>query len=83
MLQFRNVFEVNTISVFDLLQHAIPWLRKSNGRVIIVSSGASSHAYQGWGAYSASKAALNSLCRTLAVEEPSLTAIAVRPGVVK
>ena len=35
-----------------------------------------------WGAYSAAKAALNSLCRTLATEEPEITAVAIRPGVV-
>jgi NAD(P)-dependent dehydrogenase (short-subunit alcohol dehydrogenase family) len=34
------------------------------------------------GAYGSSKAALNHLARTLAVEEPDVTTVAVRPGVV-
>jgi len=47
-----------------------------------VSSGAAVGGVAGWGPYNASKAALNSLCRTLAKEEPDITAIALRPGIV-
>jgi NAD(P)-dependent dehydrogenase (short-subunit alcohol dehydrogenase family) len=36
----------------------------------------------GWAAYSVSKAALNHWTRALAQEEPAITAIAFRPGVV-
>lgn len=36
----------------------------------------------GWGAYNASKAAMNSLGRTLANEEEDLVVVSVRPGVV-
>lgn len=39
-------------------------------------------AYQGWGPYGASKAVLNHLALTLSVEEPDITTISVRPGVV-
>lgn len=39
-------------------------------------------AYGGWGAYGASKAALNHLAMTLAVEEPNVTTLSIRPGVV-
>lgn len=35
-----------------------------------------------WGSYCVSKASLNSLGRTLASEEPGVTTIAIRPGVV-
>ena len=38
--------------------------------------------YTSWGAYGASKAALNHLAVTLSVEEPDVTSISVRPGVV-
>ncbi len=38
--------------------------------------------YSAWGAYSASKAAINALARQIATEEPGITTIAVRPGVV-
>jgi NAD(P)-dependent dehydrogenase (short-subunit alcohol dehydrogenase family) len=36
----------------------------------------------GWGAYSTAKAAINHLTRILASEEPAITAVALRPGIV-
>ncbi len=61
---------------------ALPFLRKCNGRIIFTSSGASVASYGGWGAYGASKAALNHLTMTLSIEEPEVTSISIRPGVV-
>ncbi|KAI9803134.1 MAG: hypothetical protein M1833_001205 [Piccolia ochrophora] len=61
---------------------ALPHLRASKGRVVFTSSGAALHAYSAWGAYGASKAALNHLAQTLAREEPDVTTLAIRPGVV-
>ncbi|KAI0869725.1 short-chain dehydrogenase [Hypoxylon argillaceum] len=78
--EWRKAFDVNVFSAVALVKESILELRKSNGRVIFVSSGAASGAYVGWGAYGTSKAALNHLCAHLAVEEPSITAIAVSPG---
>ncbi|KAJ8124203.1 hypothetical protein ONZ43_g18 [Nemania bipapillata] len=78
--EWRRAFDVNVFSAVALVKESIPELRKSNGRVIFVSSGASSSAYAGWGAYGTSKAALNHICAHLAVEEPSLTAVALSPG---
>jgi NAD(P)-dependent dehydrogenase (short-subunit alcohol dehydrogenase family) len=65
-----------------MLKVAIPHLRQSRGRCIFTSSGAATGAYSAWSAYNASKAALNSLCRTVATEEADITFVAVRPGVV-
>lgn len=48
----------------------------------MLSSGAASRAYTAWGAYGASKAVLNHLVKTLAAEEPNVTSVAIRPGVV-
>lgn len=48
--------------------------------MVFISSGASSNAYGGWGAYGTSKAALDHLCAHVAVEEPSITAVTVSPG---
>ena len=64
----------------------------------MTSSGAAEAAYTSWGAYGnysghsrtfpadlhsgASKAAINHLAKTVAKEEPSITTIAVRPGMV-
>ncbi len=40
------------------------------------------HAYSTWGAYGSSKAAMNHLAMTMMSEEPDITTIAIRPGVV-
>ena len=61
---------------------ALPALRRSKGRIIFTSSGAAINAYTGWGAYGASKAAINHLALTLGAEEPDVTSISIRPGVV-
>lgn len=79
---WRWVFEVNVVSVLALTQSALPYLRERRGRVVNVSSGAGVKGYEAWGAYGASKAAMNHLTMTLANEEPHIAPIAVRPGVV-
>ncbi|KAL8672337.1 MAG: hypothetical protein Q9168_003190 [Polycauliona sp. 1 TL-2023] len=80
--EWRHCFDVNFFSLVAFVKAAVPSLRKSNGRVIFTSSGASTKAYSTWGAYGASKAAMNHLNLTLAAEEPSLTCLSIRPGVV-
>jgi NAD(P)-dependent dehydrogenase (short-subunit alcohol dehydrogenase family) len=79
---WKTHFDVNFFSLVTALKAALPALRKSKlgGRVVFVSSGAAVEGPTGWGPYSASKAAMNSLCRTLADEEPELVSVAVRPG---
>ncbi|KAF7308378.1 Short-chain dehydrogenase/reductase family protein [Mycena chlorophos] len=81
---WKKHFDVNFFSLVDSLQAALPALRDSplGGRVVFVSSGAAVKGTPGWGPYNASKAAMNSLCRTLAEEEPAITAVALRPGMV-
>ncbi|OMH86212.1 putative oxidoreductase [Zancudomyces culisetae] len=78
-----KAFDVNLFSVFYLTQLVLPELRKNKeGVVVNVSSGASTKHLQGWGAYCASKASLNMLTQGFASEEPDVTFIALRPGVV-
>ncbi|KAI1816153.1 short-chain dehydrogenase [Poronia punctata] len=78
--EWRRNYDINVFSPVALVKEAIPELRKTNGKVIFVSSGASVGAYGGWGAYGTSKAALNHICAHLAVEEPSITSVAISPG---
>lgn len=79
---WRANIEINVLGPVYLTQAALPHLRKQNGRVINVSSGAAVKVIQGWGAYCTAKAAVNHFNRMLASEEPSITAIAFRPGAV-
>jgi NAD(P)-dependent dehydrogenase (short-subunit alcohol dehydrogenase family) len=48
--------------------------------VLGISSDAAVEAYEGWGGYGASKAALDQLTAVLAVERPELRIYAVDPG---
>ncbi|KAJ8146804.1 hypothetical protein OXX80_003487 [Metschnikowia pulcherrima] len=80
--KWRKLFEINFFSVAQLVQAALPHLKKSHGRVVAVSSGASKNAYYGWAAYGASKAALNHFISTLVEENIDIQAISVAPGVV-
>ena len=73
---------VNLLGPFYLIRAAIDELRERSGRIVNVSSGAASISVENASAYCAAKAALNHFSRVLAAEEPRLTVVAVRPGVV-
>ncbi|CCK73491.1 SDR family oxidoreductase NDAI_0G05080 [Naumovozyma dairenensis CBS 421] len=79
---WKKLFDVNFFSAVSLVSQCLPYVDKSNGSVIFVSSGASVKAYYGWAAYSASKAALNSFAMSVASERPKIKTITVAPGVV-
>lgn len=77
----RRALEVNVVAALGLVQEALPLLRVSRaGTVIDVSSDAAAEAYETWGGYGASKAALDHLSAVLAEEEPGLRVWAVDPG---
>lgn len=82
---FANIININVCSLATTLHYAIPHLRKSPtgcGKVVFVSSGSSVGNSISWAPYSASKAAMNSIARTLAMEEENIASFSVRPGVV-
>src|ERR1700680_3770162 len=68
-----RVFEVNVVAPLALTQLAVPLLRQSTRAAVLnVTSDASVEAYEGWGGYGSSKAALDHLSAVLAIEEPSI-----------
>lgn len=79
---WQTAVSVNLLGPVWLTQAALPHLRRQQGRVISVSSGAAEYGIAGWGAYCTTKGALNQFNRVLAEEEERITAVAVRPGVV-
>jgi NAD(P)-dependent dehydrogenase (short-subunit alcohol dehydrogenase family) len=79
---WRYNIGVNLLGPFYLIKAVVPELRKQQGRIINVSSGAANTPIESAGAYCAAKAALNQFTGVLASEEPALTCVAVRPGVV-
>jgi NAD(P)-dependent dehydrogenase (short-subunit alcohol dehydrogenase family) len=77
----RRALEVNVVAALALVQEALPLLRAARtGAVITVSSDAAAEAYETWGGYGASKAALDHLAAVLGEEEPGLRVWAVDPG---
>lgn len=75
-----HVLGTNTIAPIALVQLTLPAIRAAHGRIIAVSSDAAVEGYEGWGAYGASKAALDQLMRVLGAEQTDLRVYAVDPG---
>lgn len=67
--RWREIMEVNLFGALHLVQLVAPSMQaRGEGRIILVGSGASTDPPPTLGAYAASKAALASLVRTIAVE---------------
>lgn len=80
---FQRMFDVNVNSTFHILRAVIPQMRKAgSGRIIAIGSRAAEEPGPKVGAYSASKAAVVSLMKTVALENKDLgiTANVVLPG---
>jgi len=75
-----DVLFTNVVAPVALIQALLPQLLASRGRVLNISSDAGVEAYETWGGYGASKAALDQVSRVLAVEQPTLKVFAVDPG---
>jgi NAD(P)-dependent dehydrogenase (short-subunit alcohol dehydrogenase family) len=77
--ELERVFRANVLAPLALVQLALPRL-SPGGRVLNITSDAAVEAYEGWGGYGASKAALEQLTSVLAREHPELRIYAVDPG---
>ena len=69
----------NALAPLRLTQLLLPVLRQ-RAVVVAVTSDAAVEAYPGWGAYGASKAAMEQLFAVLAAEHPELRVLRVDPG---
>ena len=80
--RFGRLFPVNVGAPMVLTQLALPLLTTRRGLIVNITSDAATAAYPGWGPYGATKAALELLTRTLAVElrERGVSAVLVDPG---
>jgi NAD(P)-dependent dehydrogenase (short-subunit alcohol dehydrogenase family) len=81
---FQRMFDMNVNSAFHILRAVIPHMRKAGGgRIIAIGSRAAESPGPAVGAYSASKAALVSLVRTVAIENKNvgITANVILPGI--
>ena len=82
---FEDYFQTNTTSAFHLVKGCYPLLKKGTGKsVLFISSTLSTRPVPGTGAYAASKAALNCLAQTFALElaPEKIRVNVILPGVV-
>jgi NAD(P)-dependent dehydrogenase (short-subunit alcohol dehydrogenase family) len=75
----QRIFEVNVVAPLLLLQALGPSLARG-ATVVNITSDAGVEAYEGWGGYGASKAALEHASLVLAAERPDLRVLVVDPG---
>lgn len=78
-------WSVNVLSPIKWIQKSLPWLRSSHGSIIYLSTNIIMPplAFSGATAYASTKAAMTTIIRTLAIEEPSIgPVLAVSPGIV-
>ena len=80
---WQRMFDLNLNSAFQLLRTVLPHMRRArHGRIIAIGSRAALDPGPGIAAYNASKAALVSLIRTVALEnkDAGITANVILPG---
>jgi NAD(P)-dependent dehydrogenase (short-subunit alcohol dehydrogenase family) len=84
--EFARHIEVNVLGVFNGSRAFIRHLRARGGTGVLlnISSGAARNAYAGWSAYCASKAAVDRMSESIALEEQAngLRVHAVAPGII-
>jgi len=89
-VRMANLFALNTIGPAMIAKHVVPLLRRDRRAVLAVLSARvgsiGDNWLGGWHSYRASKAALNMLVRTIAVElgrtHPQAVLVALHPGTV-
>ena len=79
LTSLADLFDVNVVAPLGLIQQVLPHL-SAGAAVVGITSDAAVEAYEGWGVYGATKAALEQIGRVLAVERPDLRVLSVDPG---
>lgn len=84
---FRRQVDVNLVGVFHGCQAYLAQLHRDrrHGAIANIGSGASHSAYRGWGAYCATKAAVDQLTRVMACEEAAFgnRIFVLAPGIIE
>ncbi|PIV98507.1 MAG: short chain dehydrogenase [Deltaproteobacteria bacterium CG_4_9_14_3_um_filter_63_12] len=81
---WRRQFDTNVVGAAITAKHALPALRESKGRMVLIASVAGMIASPGSGPYSASKYALRAIGQTLSMEVhgTGVTCTTIHPGFV-
>jgi NAD(P)-dependent dehydrogenase (short-subunit alcohol dehydrogenase family) len=78
--EFSEILETNVVAPLALTNLVLPFLARSSGSTINVTSDAAAEHYERWGGYGAGKAALDHLTGTYGAEHPELRFYSVDPG---
>ncbi len=77
--ELRSVYDANVFAPLALVQLSLPRF-SPHARIVNLVSDAAVEAYETWGGYGSSKAALAQMTAVLGVEHPGIRAYAVDPG---
>jgi NAD(P)-dependent dehydrogenase (short-subunit alcohol dehydrogenase family) len=82
---WRRQFDTNVFGLVATIQAALPELKKTRGRMVLIGSVAGTLATPGTGAYNASKYAVRAIGQTLAIEldGTGVSCTTVQPGFVE
>ena len=75
----EQVFTTNVLAPLALIQQLLPHMAPG-AAIVNITSDAAVEAYDGWGGYGASKAALDQISAVLGAEQPGLRVYAFDPG---
>jgi len=75
-----ELFRVNVAAPLGLAQAALPLLEEHSGAILDITSDAAVEAYEGWGAYGTTKAALEQMGAVLGREEARVRVWSFDPG---
>ena len=78
--ELERVLRINTVAPLALTQLLLEKVRAASGAIVNITSDAAVEAYEGWGGYGSSKAALDQLSAILGVEQSSIRVYAFDPG---
>lgn len=82
---FIKTFDINMFGTFRMCKYALPYIARKKGTIINMSSMSATHTNAFYSAYAASKAAIISFTKTLALEygPRGLRAFALLPGMIQ
>jgi NAD(P)-dependent dehydrogenase (short-subunit alcohol dehydrogenase family) len=79
LAELAQVYDVNVFAPLALFQEGLPHLARG-AAILDITSDAAVEAYEGWGGYGSSKAAVEQLTAILATEQPQLRVYSFDPG---
>ncbi len=83
--EWRRQFDTNVFGALNTIRHALPALRRTSGRMVLIGSVSGLVFMPGFGAYQASKAALRAISATLSAElhGSGVSCTLINPGFVE